>query len=80
MPRRCRRGAGVLGRGCIVSDRFYIPTQGSALATFRAIRRWAEKVAASQGKTLDPEWYKDGPEDRPALYKARTQESEGEEQ
>jgi hypothetical protein len=50
------------------------------LATFRAIRRWAEKVAASQGKTLDPEWYKDGPEDRPALYKARTQESEGEEQ
>ncbi len=80
MPRRCRRGAGVLGRGCVVSDRFYILTNGSALATFRAIRKWAEKVAASKGNTLAPEWYKDGPEDRPELYEDHKPEPERESQ
>ena len=50
-----------------------IPTRGSALATFRAIRRWAEAVAASRGETLDEGWYKDGPEDRPELYSTDAQ-------
>ena len=52
MPRRCRRGAGVLGRGCVVSDRFYVPTHGSALATFRAMRAWIEAWMKAEGKTL----------------------------
>ena len=42
-----------------------IPTHGSARAAFLAFRAWAEQVAASQGKTLDPEWYRDDPENRP---------------
>ena len=43
-------------------ERVDIPCGGSALAAFRAFRAWAEQVAASQGKTLDPAWYEDAPE------------------
>jgi hypothetical protein len=50
-----------------------IPTRGSALATFRAIRKWAEAIAASRGETLDEAWYRDGPEDRPELYSTNDQ-------
>ncbi len=42
-------------------ERVDIPCGGSALAAFRAFRAWAEQVAASQGKTLDPAWYEDDP-------------------
>jgi hypothetical protein len=57
-----------------------IPTGGSALAAFRAIRKWAEAVAASRGETLDPAWYKDGPEDLPELYGDLPEDSKGETQ
>ena len=50
-------------------ERVDIPCAGSALAAFRAFRVWAEQVAASQGKTLDPAWYEDCLEDRPGLYR-----------
>ena len=49
-------------------ERVDIKAGNTALETFRAFRAWAEKVAAAQGKTLDPAWYRDGPEDRPQLY------------
>ena len=49
-------------------QRVDIPTKGSKLQAFRAFRRWAEKVASERGETLDPEWYKDSPEDAPELY------------
>ena len=35
-------------------ERVDIPCGGPALAAFRPFRAWAEQVAASQGKTLDP--------------------------
>jgi hypothetical protein len=35
---------------------------------FRAFRSWVEKHAATEGKTLDPTWYRDSPEERPKLY------------
>ncbi len=61
-------------------ERVDIPCGGSALAAFRAFRAWAEQVAASQGKTLDPAWYKDGPEDCPGLHRKNlaVQQTEGE--
>jgi hypothetical protein len=61
-------------------ERVDIPCGGSALAAFRALRVWAEQVAASQGKTLDPARYKDGPEDCPGLHRKglAVQQTEGE--
>lgn len=50
------------------SERFYLPTGGSALNAFRAFRAWAEGQAAARGRKLDPAWYRDGPEDLPELY------------
>ncbi len=47
---------------------FDIPTQPTLIECFRAFRSYLEKVAESQGKTLAPEWYEDGPEQRPRLY------------
>jgi len=49
-------------------ERFFIPTGGSAINAFRAIRAWAERHCAARGETLDPAWYRDGPEDMPELY------------
>lgn len=49
-------------------QRFDIPTKPSLIEGFRAFRSYLEKVAESQGKTLAPEWYDDGPEQRPGLY------------
>ena len=45
-----------------------VPTGGSKLEAFRAMRAWAEQMAKKQGKTLEPGWYADGPEDSPGLY------------
>ncbi len=42
-----------------------IPTGGNAKAAFVAFREYAKAVAASKGKTLDPEWYRDDPENMP---------------
>ena len=59
-------------------ERVYIPTGGSKLATFRAVRAWLEKIAAADGKKLPECWYKDGPEDQPDLYSTDDQLPEGE--
>lgn len=50
-------------------ERFDIPTKPTLIEGFRAFRSYLEKVAESQGKTLDKAWYEDGPERRPGLYK-----------
>jgi len=34
-----------------------IPLGGSKKEAFLAFRRWAEKIAAENGKELDPYWY-----------------------
>ena len=49
-------------------ERVDIKAQNTALEMFRAFRAWAEKVVAERGETLEPGWYKDGPEDMPELY------------
>lgn len=49
--------------------RFFVPTKPTLIEGFRAFRSYLERLAESQGKKLDPAWYKDGPEDRPGLYK-----------
>ncbi len=61
-----------------MSDRFYVPTQGSALATFRAVRAWIEPRVEAEGKTLSDFWYADGPEDLPELYEDHNQEPDRE--
>ena len=40
-----------------------IPLGGSKKAAFLAFRRWAEKVVAEQGNTLDPGWYSTYPKE-----------------
>ena len=40
-----------------------IPTYGSKKAAFLAFRRWAEKVVAEQGNTMDPGWYSTYPKE-----------------
>lgn len=52
-----------------IPERFYIPTGPKLIDGFRAFRRYLEKVAAARGETLDPEWYRDSPEEAPQLYK-----------
>ena len=61
-----------------MSDRFYVPTPGSALATFRAVRAWIETRMKAEGKTLPDFWYADGPEDMPELYEDHNPEPERE--
>ena len=51
-----------------------IPTGGSALKTFRAMRSWIESRMKAEGKTLPDFWYKDGPEDMPELYEDETEQ------
>jgi len=43
-----------------------IPAGGNARTAFLAFRAYAAAVAASKGKVLDPEWYRDDPENMPA--------------
>jgi hypothetical protein len=51
-------------------QRFDIPvSKKTLLEKYRAMRMYFAKVAESQGKTLDPSWYEDGPEQMPQLYK-----------
>ena len=40
-----------------------IPLGGSKKAAFLAFRRWAEKVVAEQGNTMDPGWYSTYPKE-----------------
>jgi hypothetical protein len=42
-----------------------IPAGGNARAAFLAFRAYAAAVAVSKGKVLDPEWYRDDPENMP---------------
>jgi hypothetical protein len=48
-----------------------IPAGGNAEAAFRAFREYAKAVAASKGQKLDPEWYRDDPENMPPQPPAR---------
>lgn len=50
------------------TERFFLPTRGSALSAYRAFRAWAEEHCEARGEKLDPSWYRDGPEDIPELY------------
>lgn len=49
-------------------DRIYVPGGVPLIDMFRAMRGWIEQQATAQGKTLDPAWYRDSPEERPELY------------
>ena len=50
-------------------ERFYIPSQPKLIDNFRKLRAVFEKIVEARGETLDPEWYDDGPEHCPDLYK-----------
>ena len=50
------------------TDRTSIRGSLPLIDIFRAYRTWIEKHAAAEGKTLDPAWYRDSPEERPELY------------
>jgi hypothetical protein len=58
-------------------QRFDVPTKATLIETFRAFRSYLERVAAAEGKTLDPAWYQDGPGDRPGLYQDQPHLLEG---
>ena len=49
-------------------ERIYIPGDTHTVDILRALRAWIEQHVAKEGKTLDPAWYRDGPEDRPERY------------
>jgi|688.fasta_scaffold1200202_2 hypothetical protein len=49
-------------------DRIYIRGGVPLIDMFRAMRSWIEQQAAKEGKTLDPAWYRDSPEEAPELY------------
>jgi len=50
-------------------ERFYIPSQPKLIDNYRKLRAVFEKIVEARGETLDPEWYHDGPEHCPDLYK-----------
>lgn len=50
-------------------ERFDIPSKATLIELSRAFREYCERVAASKGRTLDPAWYADSPEQAPHLYK-----------
>ena len=43
--------------------RVNIPLGGSTKEAFLAFRRWAEKIAAENGKEMDPYWYSKYPKE-----------------
>lgn len=49
-------------------DRIYVRGGVPLIDMFRAMRAWIEQHAAKEGKTLDPAWYRDSPEEAPQLY------------
>jgi hypothetical protein len=53
-----------------------IPAGGNARAAFVAFRAYAAAVAASKGKVLDPEWYRDDPENMPPQHQHGPKSSE----
>jgi len=55
-------------------ERIDIPTGGTLIGAFRAFRDMIEASEKAKGRELDPEWYKDGPEDMPELYSDRGEE------
>ena len=59
-------------------ERFFLPTEGSLLGAFRAIREFIAERARAEGRELDPAWYEDDPEDRPGLYPHLRQEEHNE--
>jgi hypothetical protein len=60
-------------------DRVYVRGGVPLSDMFRAIRAWVEQHAAKEGKTLDPAWYRDSPEERPELYPELQQQQTPEE-
>jgi hypothetical protein len=51
-------------------QRFDVPmAKRTLLEKYRAMRAYFERVAKSQGESLDPSWYEDGPDQMPQLYK-----------
>ena len=50
-------------------ERFYIASQPTLIDNFRKLRAVFEKIVEARGETLDAEWYDDGPEHCPDLYK-----------
>ena len=57
-------------------DTIYVRGGVPLIVIFRAMRAWIEQHAAKEGKTLDPAWYRDSPEERPELYpELRNQQS-----
>ena len=61
------------------ADRIYVRGGVPLSDMFRAIRAWVEQHAAKEGKTLDPAWYCDSPEERPELYPELQQQQTPEE-
>jgi hypothetical protein len=49
-------------------DRIYVQGGIPPIDMFRALRAWIEQHVAKEGKTLDPAWYRDSPQERPELY------------
>lgn len=49
-------------------DRIYVQGGIPPIDMFRALRAWIEQHAAREGKTLDPAWFRDSPQERPGLY------------
>ena len=50
-------------------ERFDIPSKPTLIEVFRALRGYVERLAAVEGRKLDPQWYADSPEEAPHLYK-----------
>lgn len=59
-------------------QRFDLPTGGSLIEAFRALREFFAAELRAKGRELDPAWYRDGPEDMPDLYPDLQEEAEHE--
>jgi hypothetical protein len=59
-------------------QRFDLPTDGSLIGAFRALREFIAAEARAKGRELDPAWYLDGPEHMPDLYPQLIQEKQDE--
>ena len=51
------------------TEHFYVRTGPTLIEGFRAFRASLERMLAAEGKSLDPAWYDDGPDEVPHLYK-----------
>jgi hypothetical protein len=50
-------------------ERFYVRSKPTIIDGFRRLRAVFEKIVEARGEKLEPEWYDDGPERCPELYK-----------